>query len=249
MKKTLLFACIAIFTTQAQINLGKLKNQAQDAVDNHLNNDNEEGGLSIETIAKGLKEALEKGADTAVSVCSKADGFNASQLIRIPFPEDAQKVKEAALKVGMDAQVQKFETQLNRAAEMASKEALSLLSKAITSMTIEDAKGILNGSDSAATMYLQQKTTDSLKVKFRPIIQKAIEAVELTKYYEPLATTYNKVNIFRKEDIDPDLENYVLDKSLKGLFKMISIEEGKIRKDPAARITEILQEVFGSIKG
>lgn len=247
MKKTLVLAGFSLFCIQAQINLNKFKDQVKDQVDNVSNDggSSSDQGLSTEQIAKGLKEALQKGAEKAVGSAGQLDGFNTNTLIRIPFPEDAQKVKDAALKLGLNDQVNQFETQLNRAAEQSSKEALNLLAGAITSMSIADAKNILEGEDNAATLYLEEKTSDSLHAKFRPIVKEAIEAVELTKYYEPLAAAYNKVNIFKKEEIDPDLEQYVLDRALDGLFKLIAAEEKEIRDNPAARITDLLKKVFG----
>ena len=144
----------------------------------------------------------------------------------------------------MKKQVDEFVMTLNRAAETAAKEATPIFVDAIKSMSISDGFAILKGNDNAATQYLRDKTSAQLKVKFNPIVKNAISKVEVTKYWNPLINTYNKIPFIEKQN--PDLEDYVTTKAMEGLFLMIEKEEAKIRKDPLARVSDILKRVFGS---
>ncbi|WP_170265119.1 DUF4197 domain-containing protein [Salibacter halophilus] len=244
MKKILFVVlCVGMSTmTSAQI-LNDLKKSAEKAV----NGDEQvtKSDLTKEEVTKGLKEALGKGAEFAVRSASRKGGFNQNPLIRIPFPEEAKAAKDVALKAGLDDQVEKFETTMNRAAEKASAEAVDILKEAVVNMTVEDAFAILNGTDTAATHYLRTQTMSQLTERFKPIVSKSIDEVNLTKYWEPIISTYNK-NPFKKEKVNPDLDAYVTQKALDGLFTMIKKEEKNIRINPKARATEILQKVFGS---
>ena len=209
-----------------------------------------ESKLTEAEVAKGLKEALSVGIKNAVDVTSVTNGFLGNPEIRLPFPEDAIKVKEKALEWGLDGQVEKFETTLNRAAEEASKEALPIFKNAITSMSIQDAFGILNGGEGAATEYLKGKTTNELITAFRPKVDAAIAKVKLTDYWNPLAEKYNTAMTFTGGDkVNTDLGDYVTRRAITGLFTMVEKEENKIRENPAARVSDILQKVFGSITG
>ncbi len=211
--------------------------------------------LSKEEIIKGLKDALNISIENSVKQSSALDGFWKNPLIKLPFPEDAKKVKDAAIKLKMNAAVERFETTLNRAAEEATKKALPIFLDAIKNMNITDGLSILNGGEGSATRFLQSNTTSELKTAFRPEVEKAIQTVELTKYWEPLASNYNKVNLFTGgKSINPDLNGYVTDRAISGLFKLVEIEENKIRKDPmgavkgvTATATETVTKVFGSI--
>lgn len=201
-------------------------------------------------VASGLREALTVGIVNAVDLTSITDGFLGNAEIRLPFPEDALKVKEKALEWGLDEQVTKFETTLNRAAETASKEALPIFKKAITDMTITDAFGILNGGEGAATSYLKDKTTADLITAFRPKVDAAIAEVKLTEYWEPIMNKYNTAMTFTGgEKVNPDLGEYVTLKAINGLFHMVEKEENKIRLDPLARVSDLLKKVFGSVTG
>lgn len=237
MKKIIFIAIISFiaFNIQAQINLDKIKNTVTGTGSgNNLSNDE---------VIKGLREALTVGTNNATAAVSKTDGFFKNPSIKIPFPEDAVKVKNTCENLGMKPQVDKFVLTLNRAAEEASKEAAPIFINAIKSMTISDGYSILKGADNAATKYLQDKTGAELKQKFKPIVQNALKKVEITKYWTPLITAYNKTPGAQK--INPDLDEYVTNKALEGLFKMVAQEELKIRKDPAARVTDLLKKVFG----
>lgn len=206
--------------------------------------------LTNQEVINGLKEALKVGATNAVSFTSKTDGFFKNPFIKIPFPKDAEKVKTFALNNGFQTQVEKFELTLNRAAEKAATEAAPVFLNAIMAMTIEDGFQILNGDSTAATNYLRKATTAELVQKFSPIVEKAINDVGLTQIYEPLAAAYNASTLFSgNSQVNTDLKAYVTDKALNGLFFYISAEEKKIRRDPAARVNEILRKVFGSLDG
>lgn len=203
--------------------------------------------LSNEEVIRGLKEALSIGAQNAVSFTSKENGFLNNPIIRIPFPEEAQKVKNAALNLGLSAQVERFESTLNKAAEKAAAEAVPVFVNAITSMSIQDGFNILRGDSTAATQFLMKATTAELTQKFTPIVQKAIDEVKLTSYWEPLTKAYNQSTLFTgNQPVNTDLTAYVTEKALSGLFYYVADEEKKIRKDPAARVTDLLKRVFGS---
>lgn len=205
------------------------------------------GGLTTEEVIRGLKEALNVGASNSVSVASKIDGFYRNPQIFIPFPPEAVKVKNALEKAGFSNLIKDFERSLNRAAEEAAKKALPIFRNAVTGMTISDAMGILRGSDNAATMYLKSRTEANLRSEFTPVVKAAIEKVEVTRYWNPIASTYNKVAALTGGPlVNPNLEEYITRKGLDGLFFLIAQEEKKIRDNPAARITEILRKVFGA---
>jgi len=204
--------------------------------------------LSNEDIIKGLKEALRLGAQTAVQSTSTENGFLNDPLIRIPFPQEAQQAKDWAISKGLGNQVTTFETTLNRAAEKASIKAFDIFANAIMQMTVQDAYGILHGETNAATEFLKRTTTNQLKEAFGPIVKQSIQEVELTKYWEPITTGYNATTLLTgKPKVSTDLQVYVLDKALSGLFVHVAKEEAKIRTNPAARVTEILQKVFGTL--
>jgi hypothetical protein len=203
--------------------------------------------LSQQEVVAGLKEALRIGAEQAVRTTSKDGGFNLDPVIRIPFPEDARKAKEWAVKNGLSSKVTAFENQINKAAEHAAREAVPVLTDAITGMTVQDGFAILRGDSLAATQYLRDKTTQSLSERFRPIADQVIQELRLTSFWEPIATAYNASTLFTGQaQVSTDLGAYVTDQSLAGLFHYIGEEEKKIRRDPAARVTDLLVRVFGS---
>lgn len=206
-------------------------------------------GLTNDEVIAGLKEALNVGIKNSVSVASVTDGFLKNQEIRLPFPEDAIKVKQKAIEWGLSGQVDKFETTLNRAAEEATKTALPIFVDAIKNMSIQDGFTILKGGDGAATKFLRDNTTSKLVAAFSPKVGEAISKVKLTEYWNPIITKYNSaMTITGGQKINPDLNAYVTERAINGLFKMVEKEENKIRKDPAARVSEILVKVFGSLK-
>ena len=206
--------------------------------------------LSNGEVVSGLKEALQIGIKNSVNLTSVTDGFFKNSAIKLPFPEDAIKVKQKAIDLGMGSQVEKFELTLNRAAEDATKAALPIFADEITNMTIQDGFKILNGGDGAATKYLRDNTTAKLTAAFAPKVAESINKVKLTEYWNPIITKYNSVMaITGGQKMNPDLNAYVTERAITGLFKLVEQEENKIRKDPMARVTDILVKVFGSITG
>lgn len=233
-KIVLLLLLLSSLRTNGQVTI----NSVIQTVNNALG-----AGLSNEEITKGLKEALNVGTKNASGKAAKTDGYYKNKLIRIPFPSDARDMRTTLMKMGMKKQVDAFEKQMNRAAEDAAKKAAPIFMKAVTSMTIQDGLTILRGKDDEATQYLRKTTAAQLSKEFRPIISASLKKVEITKYWNPLFTTYNKVPFVKK--VNPNLDEFVTNKAIEGLFLLIAEEETKIRKDPAARITEILKKVFG----
>ena len=202
--------------------------------------------LTNDEVIAGLKEALTVGIDSTVSTVSAVGGFEKNQLIRLALPESAKDLKEQAVKWGLEGQVEKVEKTMNEAAELASKEAKDIFVNAIKNMSVQDGFAILNGGEHAATDFLKKQTSADLTAKFQPIIHNALEKVQLTKYWEPVVSKYNKyAKLAGKTEVEENLEKYVNDKALDALFLMLSKEEEKIRKDPVAQVTDLLKKVFG----
>lgn len=204
--------------------------------------------LTNQEVISGLKEALTVGIKNAVDLTSKTDGYLANQQIKLPFPPSAERMKEKALEWGLDNQVDKIVTTLNRAAEDAATEATPIFIDAIKNMTVQDGFAILNDGEGAATDFLRKRTTEQLIVAFSPKVQESIEKVKLTEYWNPVMTKYNQAVTFTGgEKVDTDLNRYVTERAIDGLFVMVEKEENKIRKDPSARVTDLLTKVFGSV--
>lgn len=203
--------------------------------------------LTNKEVVAGLKEALEVGIKNAVDVTSKTNGFLGNSEIKIPFPESAEKMKEKALEWGLDNQVNNIVETMNRAAEDAATEATPIFVDAIKNMSVQDGFKILNDGEGAATGFLRRNTNDQLVSAFSPKVQNSIEKVKLTEYWEPVMTRYNQAVRFTGGDqIDTDLNQYVTTRAIDGLFTMVEKEENKIRKDPQARVTDLLSRVFGN---
>ena len=233
----LLIFSIAANTMIAQINLSKLKSSAKKAQE--VINSSE---LKHGDVVKGLKEALIVGATNSSADASQKGGFYNNSLIRIPFPEDAEKMKTTLIKVGMQTQVNHFEKTLNEAAEDASNYAKDIFIDAVKNMSINDAMAILKGNDNAATNYLKKQTSKELRVKFKPVVKISIEKVHLTKYWSSLVNRYNAIPLTK--EVNADLEDYITNEAIGGLFVLIAKEEKNIRNNPKARVSEILQKVF-----
>ncbi|WP_417591747.1 DUF4197 domain-containing protein [Owenweeksia hongkongensis] len=194
-------------------------------------------------ISNGIREALIVGAKNAINETSKKNGFLNNSLIKIPFPAEAQKVEKAARDLGLDAQVDQFIETMNHGAEQASAKATDIFISSIKQMTLQDVYDIWRGDNDAATQYLIRTTSDRLRSEFRPIIKQSLDKVQVTKYWSPLVDNYNKIPFVTK--VNPDLDEYVLDETLEGLFVIIAQEEASIRENPQARVSAILQKVFG----
>jgi hypothetical protein len=199
--------------------------------------------LSEEEITQGLKEALRVGTDSSTYNAHKVDGYFMNALIKIPFPADAKNAETILRNAGFSSIVDEFILKINHAAEDAADDAKNIFLNAIVNMTITDALNILNGSNDAATQYLRLKTYDSLKIIFKPQIQTSLSSVGASQAWSTITSTYNKIPLV--PPINTDLADYATTKALDGLFILVANEELKIRTDPVARVTEILQKVFG----
>ncbi len=216
-------------------------NQAMTEVNKALNT---ETPLTTAEVGEGLKEALINGISNGSDLASAVDGYFKNPRIKIPFPPDVKKVEDKLRQIGLGSEVDKFVMTLNRGAEDAAKEAKPIFINAIKQMTIQDAWGILRGSENAATEYLKRTTTAQLREKFQPVIANSLNKVNATKYYSDIVTQYNRIPLVEK--VNPDLNDYATTKAMDGLFLLIADEEKKIRQDPVARTTELLKKVFGS---
>jgi hypothetical protein len=195
------------------------------------------------TIASGLKEALSIGTKNAVTSVSQTDGYFANKIIKILMPEKIQNVANVLGKLGYQKQVDDFVLSMNRAAEKAAPQAASLFVDAIKKMTLEDARGILAGGDTSATDYFKRTTSDKIYTAFKPIISSSMNEVGVTRSYKVMMSKYTAVPFMKSESLD--LDHYVTNKAMVGLFYMIGQEEKKIRTNPAARVTDLLKKVFG----
>lgn len=203
------------------------------------------GSLSNDEIIAGLKDALSIGAQNSAGKLSAVDGFFANAAIKVLMPPEAKKVESTLRSLGMGSLVDKAILSMNRAAEDAAKSAAPIFLDAIKGMSFQDALGILKGNDSAATTYLKGKTLPALTSAFRPVIDSALQKTDATKYWKDVFETYNKLPTSFKK-VNTDLSGYVTERAMGGLFFQVAQEEQKIRKDPAARVTETLKKVFGS---
>lgn len=194
-------------------------------------------------VISGLKEALSIGSKNAGGLASKVDGYYKNPSIFIPFPQEAKAVEDKVRALGMGSFVDDFVRTMNRAAEEAAKEAAPIFVDAVKQMTIQDGWTILRGNNRAATDFLKEKTSAQLYVKFKPVVERAIDKVQLAKYWEPVISKYNKIPFVQK--MNPDLKDYTTRKAIDGLFFLVAKEEQKIRENPGARITDLLKKVFG----
>jgi hypothetical protein len=204
--------------------------------------------LTTGEIASGLKEALAKGVEKAVSSLGQTNGFLGNVDVKIPMPEKLADIEKGLRMMKQDKYADEFVATMNHAAEAAVPEASAIIGDAIRSMTIEDAKNILNGPDDAATQYFRKAGEPRLREKFLPIVKQATEKAGVTAAYKKLTGKAGfMADFLKKENLDVD--KYVTDKALDGLFKMVAVEEKEIRKNPMARTTDLLKKVFGSVTG
>lgn len=194
-------------------------------------------------VALGLKQALEVGIKSGAGKAAQTDGYYKNSLIRIPFPEDVQRVESTLRKVGLGGQVDKFILTLNRGAEDAAKSAVPIFMSAIKQMTIADAWAILRGDKDAATQYLKRTTSQQLYNAFNPVMVQSLQKTNATRYYTDVVNEYNKIPLVQKAN--PDLDDYATRKAIDGLFTLVAQEEANIRENPVARTTELLRRVFG----
>ena len=199
-------------------------------------------GVSQDEIVDGLKEALEIGAGKTVQALSQVNGYYDNPQLRIPLPQSLQKFEKILRATGFASELDAFELSMNRAAEKAAPEAKTLFVDAIKEMTFSDADKILKGADNEATAYFKNKTSGKLQALFRPMIDQSIESVGVTRSYQSLSEKIQSIPF--AVDYTVDLDAYVTEKAIDGLFIRLAEEEAKIRNDPAARVTDLLKKVF-----
>ena len=202
--------------------------------------------ISNQDATSGLREALVKGTQYAVDTLGKQDGFFGNGKVKIPLPGSLQKAEKVLHQLGMGKQADELVLTMNRAAEAAVPEAKALLVDSVKKMSVQDAKGILTGGQDSATQYFKRSTSDQLRTKFLPIVKKATAKVQLAQKYDEYAGKGVKLGLVKKEDAN--LDSYVTQKALDGLFIMVAEQEAKIRQNPAQAASGILQKVFGALK-
>jgi hypothetical protein len=218
-------------------NWNKIKSKATSIKSSGLSS-----GLSQDEVGKGLKEALNQGVKKGVNQLNKKDGYLKDTQIKIPMPDEAKKVEDKLRSLGQGAKVDDAIESMNRAAEDAAAGAKKIFVASIKGMTLTDAMSILKGDNDAATKYLNKATKSELTKKFQPVIKISLDKVGATKHWKTVFGSYNKIPFVTK--INPNLEEYVTEKALIGLFVQVAKEELKIRQDPAARATDLLKKVF-----
>lgn len=234
----LLTAC----ATDGGPNLDDLKAVAEAALSG--DSSSATGALSVDEITRGLKEALTTGSNAVVSQLGASQGFSADPAIRIPLPKSLVKARDLAAKVGLEGSFDELELKLNEAAEEATPKAKALFVNAIKDMSVEDAKGILQGPDDAATQYFRTKTGANLQEQMRPIVDTALAEVGAVASFNSLLSKYNNIPFAPK--VDADLTSHVVDEGSDGIFYYLAQEEKAIRENPLKRTSQILQRVFGS---
>jgi hypothetical protein len=201
------------------------------------------GGPPDQTIEAGLREALQIGAERSVSRAARPGGFLDDPRVRIPLPPQLDKLGRGLRALGFDGAVDDLEVAMNRAAERAAREAQGPLVTAVARLQIADARAILAGPDDAATEYLRREAGPALAERFAPVVATAMRGTGVIRAYEELRSRNRALALLADPTVD--LERYVTDQTLAGLFTLIRDEERRIRTDPAARTTDLLREVFG----
>ena len=189
----------------------------------------------------GLKEALEKGVQSASGRLSKENGFLQDAAVKILLPQEVQSVEKTARQFGLGRQADNLITSLNRAAETACADASTIFLAAIRQMNVTDALGIVKGTDTAATQFLRRSCSPQLTSQFKPIIEQSLEKTGATKLWRDFFSTTNR---FSRTPVNADLTGYVTERALQGLFHYVAVEEREIRKNPLARTSDVLKKVF-----
>lgn len=204
------------------------------------------GSIDDATAVKGLKEALATGTERAVTQVARTDGYFGNQLIRILLPPKLQKAADLLGTMGYRKEVDELVLSMNRAAERAAPKAAGFFGDAIRQMTVEDARGILAGGDTAATRFFEKKTRARLFDAFKPTVSESMGQVGTVRAYKDMIGRYGQLPLAAMTGTPSlDLDAYVTNKALDGLFTVLGQEEKKIRTNPAARTTDILRTVFG----
>ena len=199
-------------------------------------------GLSDAKIGAGLKEALQVATEKTVSLTGKTDGYFTNQAIKILMPERLRTFESGLRAVGYGPQIDELVLGMNRAAERAAPQAKQIFFDAIGGMSFDDARKILNGGDTAATQYFKAKATPQLTAAFRPVVERSMSQVGVSRQYKDLVSRFDAIPFAKSQAFD--LDGYVVDKGLGGLFVVLGEQEKQIRTNPAARATDLLEEVF-----
>ena len=245
MKQIILLIFIAVTNQQIQAQglFDKIKKAAES--NKSILNTGKSGspalGLSNADIVSGLKEALRIATDTTTKTLSSKGGYFKNEAIKIVMPAEALKAEKTLRSIGAGALVDKAILSMNSAAENAAGQVGQIILNSIKQMTVTDGINILRGGDHAATDFLRKTTTATLMERMRPVIENSLKQVNADKYWKDV---FSKYNIFSQQKVETDLSNYVTSKALEGMFYNISLQEAKIRKDPAAQVTDILKKVF-----
>ena len=248
---------VAAANTQAQFNFDKISKQLGDQVKSRsttttttkttTTSGNKGTSFTENEAGQAIKQALLNGITAGVTKASVTDGFFKNAFIKVLFPPEARAMESTLRQVGAGALVDNIVLSMNRAAEQAAPQAKQIFVNSITQLTITDAINIVsNQQPDAATKFLERTTTNQLVSAFKPSIKTALDKTLATRYWQQAMTQYNRIPFVAK--INTDLPDYVTRKGISGLFYLIAQEEAKIRKDPAARTTDILQKVFGGMK-
>lgn len=248
MKKIILVLALATLGCQANAYDFKDLKTLKDKVTSSSSKSGASAGvdaLSNDEASGGLKEALSQGVEKAVSSLGASNGFFGNKEVKIPLPDSLKKIEKGMKFIGMGKQSDELILKMNRAAEAAAPEAKALLVSSIKKMSLADAKAILTGPDDAATQYFKKTTSSDMGNKFLPIVTKATEKVQLAQTYNKYAEMGSKFGVVDKEDAN--IEQYVTNKALDGLYLMIAKEEAAIRKDPIGQASSLLKKVFGAV--
>lgn len=207
--------------------------------------------LSNDTVSQGLKEALDVGVKKAIDVLGKQDGFLNDKSVKIPMPDKLQQIEKTLRSLGQEKMADEFVTSMNRAAEQAVPKVTNVFVDSISKMSLSDAKGILSGPDTAATDYFRKNTSEQLNQLIKPYVSSAMDDVKVSQYYKSMLDYVKRYDSFGLMDTylgeAGEIDDYVTEKTMDGLFSKISEQEKLIRQNPAARSTELLKEVFGSV--
>ncbi|MPS49793.1 DUF4197 domain-containing protein [Methylobacillus sp.] len=204
------------------------------------------GSISNADASQGLKQALMQGAERAVTQLGQAGGFLDNPEVRIPLPESMQKAEKAMRMFGMGKQADELVLKMNQAAEAAVPEAKALLVNSVKQMSVQDAKDILTGGQDSATQYFRRTTSASMAEKFLPIVKNATQNVELAQQYNKFAEMGSKYGLVGKDQAN--IEQYVTQKALDGVYRMMAEEEKAIRQDPMGQASNLLKKVFSAVK-
>ena len=199
--------------------------------------------LSDSEIGAGLKEALQVASETVVAQLGKMDGFNADSAIRIPLPEKFATVRKALEKVGYANMLDDLELKLNRAAEAATPKAKALFGNAITEMSIDDVQTIYKGPEDSATQYFRGKMTPELTKEMTPVVEESLSQVGAVQAYDEVMGKYKSIPFM--PDVKEDLNTYVVEKGMDGIFYYLGKEEAAIRSEPLKQTTSLLKKLFG----